>query len=541
MISEKPGNVLLNLLPVFIFLMMSVLSCTTEPPTPKDLSKENLIPKPVSLTATGSSFRLTDKTGIYVQSAASGPNELTRIGQYLADKLKPATGFEMLVQATEQAPPTGHIYLAVPSNDPELGEEGYELNITEEQVKLSANTPAGLFRGLQTIRQLLPAAIEREELQPGPWEIATGIIRDYPAYTYRGSMLDVSRHFFGVEDVKRYIDLIAFYKMNAMHIGLTNDQGWRIEIKSWPNLATHGGSTEVGGGKGGYYSQEEYADIVQYAQDRYITIIPEIDMPGHTNAALASYPELNCDGQAPELYTGIDVGFSTLCTRKDITYQFVDDVIRELAALTPGPYIHIGGDETHVTATEDYIYFINKVQDIVNAHGKQMAGWDEITIASLKPTSVAQFWSSADHAKAAVEQGAKIIMSPATKTYLDMQYDSTTALGLHWAAYVEVDSAYIWDPATFVDGVSKEDILGIESPLWSETITNMDEIEYMVFPRLAGHAEIGWTPAADRNWEEYKVRLGHHKARFEAMGVDFYPSGLVPWVEAVSDDMPLKD
>ena len=199
MISKKPGNVLLNLLSVFIFLTMGIFSCTTEPPTPKDLSKENLIPKPVSLTATGSSFRLTDKTGIYVQSAASGPNELTRIGQYLADKLKPATGFEMLVQATEQAPPTGHIYLAVPSNDPELGEEGYELNITEEQVKLSANTPAGLFRGLQTIRQLLPAAIEREELQPGPWEIATGIIRDYPAYTYRGSMLDVSRHFFGVE------------------------------------------------------------------------------------------------------------------------------------------------------------------------------------------------------------------------------------------------------------------------------------------------------------------------------------------------------
>lgn len=539
----KPHNAYKILLPALLFFLAAILACTAEPPTPKDLSKERLIPKPVSLTATGSSFRLTEKTGIYVQSPASAPSELTRIGQYLADHLKPATGFALPVIATDEAPPAGHIYLAISGGDTELGEEGYELNITEEQVKLSANTPAGLFRGLQTARQLLPAAIELKELQPGPWEIATGTIRDYPTYAHRGAMLDVSRHFFGVEDVKRYIGLIAFYKLNVLHLHLSDDQGWRIEIKSWPRLATYGGSTEVGGGEGGYYTQEQYADIVQYAQDRYITIIPEIDMPGHTNAALASYPELNCDGKAPELYTGTEVGFSTLCTDKDITYQFVDDVVRELAALTPGPYFHIGGDESHVTKEKDYIYFVNRVQDIVQAHGKQMIGWDEITLASLKPGSVAQFWANADHAKAAVEQGVKIIMSPATKAYLDMQYDSTTTLGLHWAAYVEVDSAYIWDPAAFVDGVSKEDILGIESPLWSETVTNMDEIEYLVFPRLAGHAEIGWTPASGRNWEEYKVRLGHHRARFEAMGVDYYPSALVPWMEAnaVSEEKPLRD
>lgn len=511
--------------------LMSLLSCAQEPPTPKDLSKENLIPKPVSLAAAGSSFRLTDKTGIYVQGPAAASGELMRIGQYLADRLAPATGFDMPVSATDEAPPAGHIYLALSGGDAELGEEGYELNIAEGMVKLTANTPAGLFRGLQTIRQLLPAAIEFEETQPGPWEIATGTIRDYPSYAHRGSMLDVSRHFFRVEDVKRYISLIAFYKMNVLHLHLSDDQGWRVEIKSWPNLAAHGGSTQVGGGKGGYYTQEEYADIVQYAQGHYITIIPEIDMPGHTNAALASYPELNCDGKAPELYTGTEVGFSTLCTRKDTTYQFVDDVIRELAALTPGPYIHIGGDESHVTKKEDYIYFINKVQDIVQAHGKQMIGWDEITLASLKPTSVAQFWANADHAKAAVAQGVKVIMSPARKTYLDMQYDSTTTLGLHWAAYVEVDSAYIWDPASYVNGVGKENILGIEAPLWTETITNMDEIEYMVFPRLPGHAEIGWTPASARDWEEYKLRLGRHKARLDAMGVNYYPSNMVPWVD----------
>ncbi len=525
-----PGHRLILSFPIILFLM-SFFSCdNTPPPTPMDLSKEQLIPKPVELEATGSSFRLTEDTDIYVQKTTEQAAELEQVGQYLADKLMPATGFEIQVIGTEEAPPAGHIFLALAEdNDAELGEEGYQLDITEEQLKLSANTPAGLFRGLQTVRQLLPAAIEKDSLQPGPWEIATGTIRDYPSYAYRGAMLDVARHFFGVEDVKRYIELIAFYKINVLHLHLTDDQGWRIEVKSWPRLTEHGGSTEVGGGEGGYYTQEQYTELVDYARKHYITIIPEVDMPGHTNAALASYPELTCDGKAPELYTGIEVGFSTLCTDKEVVYQFVDDVVRELSALTPGPYFHIGGDESHVTAKDDYIYFVNRVQGIMQSHGKRMAGWDEITEAKLDSSSVAQFWANADHAKKAVEQGVQVIMSPARKTYLDMQYDSTTQLGLHWAAYIEVDSAYIWDPATYVEGISKADILGIESPLWTETITTMDEIEYMVFPRLAGHAEIGWTPAEQRNWEEYKQRLGEHKARFEALGIDFYASPLVPW------------
>src|SRR5690606_18687024 len=172
-------------------------------------------------------------------------------------------------------------------------------------------------------------AIERDEPQQASWEVATGTIRDYPEFSWRGSMLDVSRHFFGVEDVKRYIDLISAYKMNILHLHLSDDQGWRIEIKSWPKLATHGGSTQVGGGKGGYYTQEQYADIVQYAADRFVTIVPEVDMPGHTNAALASYGELNPDGKPTELYTGIEVGFSTLQLNKDITFKFVDDVLRD--------------------------------------------------------------------------------------------------------------------------------------------------------------------------------------------------------------------
>ena len=517
---------------VVIIIMLAIqISCTEK--APSDLSKENIIPKPVSIAATGDYFTIKSHTGIYIQSESE---ELIKIGQYLADRLKPATGFDLDVKLTEKAPRPGNIYITLSGSDSKLGEEGYMLTITKKMVTLTAQNPAGLIRGIQTIRQILPVEIELPGIQDISWDIASGIITDYPDYSYRGAMLDVARHFFGVEDVKRFIDFIAYYKMNALHLHLSDDQGWRIEIKSWPDLATYGGSTQVGGEKGGYYTQEQYSDIVNYAMDRYITIIPEIDMPGHTNAALASYAELNCNGKATELYTGTNVGFSTLCTNKEITYKFIDDVVRELAALTPGPYIHIGGDESHVTKREDYIPFINRVQDIVIAHGKKVIGWDDIAIATLKPDAVAQHWANVENANYAVNQGAKIIMSPAKKAYLDMQYDKTTKLGLHWAGYIEVDTAYIWDPETYIPGVKKEQILGIEAALWTETITNIEEIEFMVFPRLPGYAEIGWTPFSLRNWNEYRERLAKHGERFKAMDINFYHSDLVPWESVLNPD-----
>ena len=346
-----------------------------------------------------------------------------------------------------------------------------------------------------------------------------------PEYEYRGAMLDVSRHFFGTEDVKHYIDLISSYKLNILHLHLSDDQGWRIEIKSWPNLTKIGGSTEVGGGKGGFYTQQQYSELVKYAQSRFVTIVPEIDMPGHINAALASYPELNPDNKAKDLYTGTKVGFSTLMTDKEITYKFVDDVIREISALTPGPYMHIGGDESHSTKKEDYIVFINKVQDIVAKYNKQMIGWADIAAAKLKPTTIAQFWQQKpDNAIKAVKQGVKIIMSPATRIYLDMQYNSLSPLGLHWTGYIEADKAYDWNPATFVSGINKENILGIEAPLWTETITNFDDIEFMVFPRLLGVAELAWSSPENKSWNEYRNRLKTFDKRFEIMDINYYKS-----------------
>jgi len=512
---------------LFIFTMLCI-QVPSSAKTSSDLSKAAIIPKPVSITSTGEYFVLKSHTNIYIQGDSK---ELKETGQYLADRLKLSTGFDINVKSIDKMQRPGNIYLTLKDkNSSSLpGDEAYELVITKQQVLLSANNPAGLFRGIQTIRQLLPAKIELASKQKGPWKISTGTITDYPAYSYRGAMLDVARHFFSVQDVKRVIEFLASYKMNFLHLHLSDDQGWRIEIKSWPELAKHGGNTQVGGGRGGYYTQEQYSEIVNYAKERYITIVPEIDMPGHTNAALASYAGLNCNGKATELYTGIEVGFSTLCTTSDITYKFIDDVVRELAALTPGPYIHIGGDESHSTKREDYIPFINKVQDIVTSHGKQVFGWDDIAISSLKPDVVAQHWASVKNANLAVGQGAKIIMSPARKAYLDMQYDKTTKLGLHWAAYIEVDSAYIWDPATLVTGVGKENVFGIEAALWTETITNMKDMEFMLFPRLPGYAEIGWTPSIQRNWNEYKVRLGEQGERFKAMGINYYPSAKVLW------------
>lgn len=412
--------------------------------------------------------------------------------------------------------------------DPELGDEGYEINVTTESITVSANKPAGLFYGVQTLDQI---GVKYPE---GGTEFATGKIRDYPAFGWRGSMLDVARHFFGVEDLKYHIDRIASYKLNVLHLHLSDDQGWRIEIKSWPKLTEIGGKTQVDGGGGGFYTQEQYKDILAYAASKYVTIIPEIDMPSHINAALASYPELYCKGvgREPALYEGNEVGFSTLCRKdkksEEATLKFVGDVVREISAMNPSPYMHIGGDEAHVTKKEDYIAFINSFKKIVEANGKHMIGWEEIAQGNIGAGDIVQHWHSKEYAAEAAKKGAKIVMSPATKVYLDMKYDTTTKLGQSWAALIEVDESYNWKVEDFVPGVSLDNIIGVEAPLWTEKIYTMDDIEYMLFPRLPGVAEIAWSPQ-NRSWDEYKVRLGKHGKKMTEKGINFYKSARVNW------------
>jgi hexosaminidase len=490
--------------------------------TPTPLS--SIIPRPVNVSPTGGAFTLHPDARVVVQP---GNAEVARIGAYLAERLDRSTRYGVRIVTAGTPPPRGSIDLRI-VRKPALGDEGYELRISRDRVTLRSYRPAGLFRGVQTIRQLLPPALESARPQNGPWTMATGTIADAPRFAWRGAMLDVARHFFGVADVKRFIDLMALYKLNRLHLHLSDDQGWRLAIRSWPRLATHGGSTAVGGGPGGYYTQRQYSQIVEYAASRYIVTVPEIDMPGHTNAALASYPELNCDGVPPALYTGIEVGFSSLCLRKEITYAFVDDVVRELAALTPGPYIHIGGDEAAATKPAEYTSFVERVQEIVRAHGKGMVGWNEVARARLLPASVVQHWQGT-RARDAARQGAKVIMSPAAKAYLDMKYDASTPLGLEWAGHTSVRDAYTWDPATQIRGVTENDVLGVEAPLWSETITTRADVEYLAFPRLLGLAEIAWSPRSGRSWREYRVRLAAAGARLDALGVKFYRASEIDW------------
>ena len=494
-----------------------------------------VIPAPARTTlSTAGTFTITDSTPVIVAADADAATE--RVGQQLATLLGPGAPRAPRRLPEAVSAPAGAIRLAI---DPRLdvaNDEGYRLEVRANGITLTARQPAGLFYGVQTLRQLLPWSIEHRAALYRRLRVPVGVIVDAPRFAWRGAMLDVSRHFLPLDDVKRYVDVMALYKLNRLHLHLADDQGWRIEIRSRPNLATHGGSTQVGGGAGGYYTQAQYRDLVAYAAERHITIVPEIDMPGHTNAALASYPELNCDGVAPPLYTGIRVGFSALCPEKEATYTFISDVLRELAELTPTPYLHIGGDEVEKLTPTQYRRFVERVEGIVRGLNKTMIGWGEIAPANLHPSTIVQHWrsdarASRDSAHLHAARGGSVIMSPGNRTYLDMKYDSTTVLGLRWAGMISVQHAYSWEPSTFLPRVPAERVLGVEAPLWAETLEKRADYEYLAFPRLIAIAELGWSPPAVRGWAGFRTRLAAHGPRLQALGVNFYRSPEIPWRE----------
>jgi hexosaminidase len=485
-----------------------------------------VIPQPLAQAPERGVLALEPSARIVVRS---GGDDAARIARLLARALRPATGYRLPVSSSGEARSGGAIAVGLTPGDRALGAEGYRLVVARDGVTLTAATPAGLHWGAQTLRQLLPASIDATTRPPGPWHLPLGRIHDRPRFAWRGLMLDVARHFFDVREVKRLVDLMTLYKLNRLHLHLTDDQGWRLAIRSWPRLTSHGSRTAVGGGPGGRFTQRDYASIVAYARERFVEVVPEIDMPGHVNAALSAYGTLACDGVAPAPYTGIEVGFSSLCIRKELTYAFVDDVLREVAALTPGPYVHIGGDEAHSTDPADYVAFVARAQRIVRRHGKRMIGWEEVARAPVHRTTLVQHWQSDDGARRAVARGAKLIMSPATKAYLDQKYTRSTQLGLSWAGTTTVRDAYEWDPATQIDGVTERDVVGVEAPLWSETISTRAQLDHLAFPRLLGHAEIGWSPVGGRSWREYRQRLAAHGPRLRALGVSFHESPDVAW------------
>ncbi len=511
------------LLSAIVLLASALASMPVEATPQRHAQPPSVIPAPTSIVATPGSFTLKHSTRIHVDSHS---HRAIGAANALAEVLRPSTGYPIPV--SRHGHPAAKSIVLKLDRSQGLGDEGYRLDVTPGGVTIRANTAAGLFYGVQTLRQLFPSKVESDRVKPGPWTVGGVHITDTPRFEWRGAMLDVSRHFFRIGEVKRYIDLLAAYKVNVLHLHLADDQGWRIEIDSWPRLATYGGSTEVGGGPGGYYTKEQYRHLVNYAQRHHIMVVPEIDMPGHTNAALASYARLNCDGVAPPLYTGTEVGFSSLCINKRITYRFINDVVRELSRMTPGPYIHIGGDEAHSTDHADYVTFVNRVERIVEAHGKDMSGWEEITGADVSSSSVAQHWWDESEAVTAADKGMKVVMSPAEKAYIDMKYDENTELGLDWAGLTSTQDSYEWDPGTWAPGVPESSVLGPEAPLWSETLEDINDIEFMAFPRMAGIAELGWS-AQGRSWDEYKQRLGAHGPRWDEMSVNYYRDPAVPW------------
>jgi hexosaminidase len=516
--------------PSLALAVVALAACRSTPvtrPAPSDHAPAySVVPNPATIEVSRSdSFLVTPRTIVFVPVDATP--EVEAIGTYAANLIASRAGAtaQRLAAGTN---PDSSIALALDSQRTQLGAEGYELTITKTQVRIVAAQPAGLFHGVQTLRQLLPTAVEHQAGYQRRLIAPAAHVVDVPRYEWRGAMLDVARHFLPAEDVKRFVDLLALYKLNRLHLHLADDQGWRIEIKSWPNLTAVGGQTAIGGARAGFYTQEQYADIVAYARSRYITVVPEIDMPGHINAALMSYPDLKCDRVPPEPFTIVGGSKNTLCTTRDSVYTFVGDVVREIAAAAPTPYFHIGGDEVSSLTKEQYRSFIERVEGVVNSAGPRMIGWGEIAPANIQARTIVQHWTR-DSSVIQAQRGGMLILSPGPHAYLDMKYDSTTTIGLKWAGMINLRTAYDWDPATLIPGVNASSILGLEAPLWAETLLTRQDYEYLAFPRLAAIAELAWSSPAQIGWDGFRARMQAQGARLAALGVNFARVPGVNW------------
>ncbi len=486
-----------------------------------------IIPAPVSLEAPDDREPFVLRPGARIVADGDGAREVAEV---LAELLRPATGTAPAI-ADDGDARDGDVVLAI---DGQGDPESYRLDVDSGGIRLSSPGAAGLFFGVQTLRQLLPVGLEASA---GPLAVTAPAVRiaDAPRFAYRGVMLDVARRFFPVEEVLRLIDEIALVKANHLHLHLTDDQGWRIAVDAYPALTGVGASTSVDGRGGGHYTAADYARIVAHAASRHLTVVPEIDLPGHTHAALTAVPELNPDGVAPAPYEGVEVGFSGLDPHAPATWTFARRVLGEVAAMTPGPYLHIGGDETLSTSEADYLAFVARATAIAAGTGKTVIGWHELGRSRELPAgTIGQYWSwttpqddSAERTRSFVAQGGRVILSPSDVAYLDISYPDGgdgpdgRPLGQDWAdGPTSLADSYGWDPSRIVPGLDEHDILGIEAPLWTETVTSLAEAEWLLFPRLAAVAELAWSPAStERDLSEFEDRLDAFGVRLAALGV----------------------
>ncbi len=493
-----------------------------------------VIPKPAHVERSSGNFGFTSAVPI----VADAPNREN--ARYLQRLLANALGQPPEIVAAPGAGPYVHLHQR--EAQPSLGAEGYRLTVTPEAVTVSAPTPTGVFYGLQTLRQLSPVTLERPGESIERWTVPALTIEDAPRFSWRGYMLDEGRHFHGMETVKELLELMALHKLNVFHWHLTEDQGWRIEIQQYPRLTEVGGqraSTALGFfGKretdephGGYYTQDEIREIVAYAAARQITIVPEIEMPGHSKAALAAYPEFSCTGGPFEVATRFGIHKDVYCPGKEETFAFLQNVLAEVMELFPGKFVHLGGDEAPKArwracpACQRRIreeglagvhalqaYFTNRMVDYLADHGRRAVGWNEILKPNLNENALVQYWMRGRRAViAAARQGRDVINSAFQETYLDHTYSLTSLRRAY--GFEPIFSRWMTEGA--------EHILGLESPLWTEWVPTRARLDYQTFPRLSAYAETGWTPREAKDYRGFEQRLRTLLPRLDARGVRY--------------------
>jgi hexosaminidase len=517
-------------------------------------SRYQLIPWPRKLEARGGSFPVGAATRVVIADASNA--ELRSVADFASQYLRAAAGVPVPVTTGAAGANTISLQLR-----PELRlpAEGYRLDVTPRVVTLTASTPAGLFYGVQTLRQLLPAT-------PGAAAAMPAVeIEDAPRFSYRGMHLDVGRHFFGPENVKQYIDMLAMYKLNTFHWHLTEDQGWRIEIKKYPKLTEVGScraETRVGLSRSqpavydntrycGYYTQEQIKDVVAYATARHVTIIPEIELPGHSVAALAAYPELACTAGPFQVHTTWGITPDIYCPKEE-TFAFLTDVLNEVMDLFPGPYVHVGGDEAPKTRWNEspvaqavmqreglktpeelQSYFIKRIEKVINARGKKMIGWDEIVEGGLSPTATVMYWRDQanagvgvkgdDPAHVAASHGNDLIMTPNQTLYFDKYQAGPQGEPLAIGGMAPLKLIYDYEPipSDFTPEQAKH-VLGAQANLWTEYIPTWSQVQYMVLPRMLALAELDWTPKELKNYDSFYARTLSHLPRLKAQGWNYH-------------------
>ncbi|MCH8274910.1 MAG: family 20 glycosylhydrolase [Armatimonadetes bacterium] len=491
-------------------------------------AKPAVIPRPMVMKVSRGTFILGLETLILVEI---GEGDVRAVGYYLSERLAVALNRNLPVRGTPSREGVRRaILLTTAGADPDLGDEGYELTVTKESVTLRAPTATGLFRGVQTIRQLLPPEFEAGEAR-NEWRLPCLYVKDKPRYRWRGLLLDTCRHFMTKEFIKRYIDLLAYHKMNVLHWHLTEDQGWRIEIKRYPKLTEIGAWRGEGDARyGGFYSQEDIKEVVAYAQSRHIMVVPEIEMPGHSQAALAAYPDLSCTGGPFEVGTRWGVYSDVYCAGNEKVFEFLEGVLSEVVALFPAQYIHIGGDECPKSRWEEcekcqarireddladehelQSYFIKRIEGILKRKNRTLIGWDEILEGGLAPSATVQSWRGMSGAIEAATMGHDVISSPTSHCYLDYSHDS-----------ISLEKIYSFDPTPpELTPEQAKHILGGEGNMWTEHAPQ-ERVDRQVFPRLCGLAEALWSPAELRNWSDFSRRMKTHYRRLNSLGVNYF-------------------